>query len=98
MYVSDAAISLLFSFRSALGAKPFAFRFRGEIDTAKMEPLDRALGVVAPDHLSVRYLVAQTIRGFVWIDRHVQNIWIGKRGEVGEMRRTRKAKLFLHVI
>lgn len=32
------------------------------------------LGVIASNHFSVWYLLAHAISGFVWIDRHIENV------------------------
>ena len=40
----------------ALWAVPLSLRFRSELDTVEVEPLDRAEVVVATDHVSVGHL------------------------------------------
>ena len=65
---------LLFPVRGALGAEPFALGFGRESDASEVEPFDGTIHVVAPDHLSVRDLVADAVSRLVRVHRHVENI------------------------
>ena len=71
-----AAIELLFvPVRGAFGgAEPFALGFGRESDASEVEPFDGTIHVVAPDHLSVRDLVADAVSRLVRVHRHVENI------------------------
>uniref|UniRef100_A0A8D9ARJ5 Transmembrane protein n=1 Tax=Cacopsylla melanoneura TaxID=428564 RepID=A0A8D9ARJ5_9HEMI len=67
-------VSFLFPIASTLRTVPLSFRFGRQRDACKVEPLDWTVRIVAANHLSVRHLLADAVRWFVRIDRHVQDV------------------------
>lgn len=58
---------------AAIRTIPFAFGLSGQFNTIEMKPLYLARLVVAADHLTVRNLLAYTIRFFLLVD-HI-GVW-----------------------
>ena len=85
---------LLLERGGALGAVPLALGLGGDVEAAEVEPLDGAVVVVAPDHLAVAHLVAETVGGLVGVHRHVQHL-LGHTGQVGEGVAGRGGRLIL---
>lgn len=68
------ASSGLLALFGAVWAVPLAFWLGGEIDTAKVEPLDWTFRIIASDHFTIRNLVTQTVCGLIGVNRHVKHI------------------------
>ena len=93
----------LFEQSDALWAVPLPLGLVGEPHASKVEPLDGAVVVVAPDHLPIGHLLAQAVGGLVGVHRHVQHLLrhgkhprrqrdgAGQRGDGGAAARARTA-------
>lgn len=53
---------------------PFPFGFCSKVNTSEMKPLYWTIRVITTNHLPVGHLMAETIRGLVGVDGHVQHI------------------------
>jgi len=97
-------MSSFFAIDGTFGAVPFPFRFSGESDASKVEPLYETVIIIAPDHLPIRDLMTQTVCGFIRVHGHVQNIHIGCHGNerccrvVAKRRRRRCSGIFVRLL